>query len=297
MSAPLAVDLRGRVCLVTGASSGIGRQTAGELARLGARVVLACRSQERGERALRAITAETGNAGLELRLVDLSSRRSTGTFAEALLRDHPRLDVLVNNAGTWSTRRRESEEGVELTWATNMLGYFQLTERLLPLLKASAPSRIVNVASLLARDLDLDDVEFRRRRYRGIDAYAQSKQANRMWTWALGRRLEGTGVVANALHPGGVNTGLFLKGGGPLALAAAVWAKLFGRSVRDGADTVVWLAAAPEAAGEHAKFWIDRRAVRCRYRDRDQEERLWSLCASMADGGDAAVADAPEPRT
>jgi NAD(P)-dependent dehydrogenase (short-subunit alcohol dehydrogenase family) len=278
------IDLRGRSCLVTGASSGIGRQAARELARLGARVVMACRSRERGEQARRAIAAEVTDAQLELRIVDLSSRRSTRDFAAAFAQDHPRLDVLVNNAGTWSSRRRVTGEGVEATWATNVLGYFQLTELLRDRLAAAAPSRIVNVASLLARDLDLDDVEFRRRRYAGVSAYAQSKQANRMWTWALARRLEGTGVTANALHPGAVNTPLFSKGGGLLALGAAVWARLFGRSVREGADTAVWLAASPEAGAEHGKFWIDRRPVRCRYRDQEQEERLWRLCAQMAGG-------------
>ena len=285
MSSPVSADLRGRCCLVTGASSGIGRQAARELARLGAHVVLACRSRQRGEQARRAIAGETNGAQPELRVVDLSSRRSTREFAQTFAADHPRLDVLVNNAGTWSARRRETSEGVELTWATNMLGYFQLTELLLDRLKASAPSRIVNVASLLARDLDLDDVEFKRRRYRGVDAYAQSKQANRMWTWALARRLEGVGVTANALHPGTVSTPLFAKGGGLLALAAGVWARLFGRSVREGADTVVWLAASPEAGSEHGKLWIDRRAVRCRYRHEEQEESLWGLCTGMVASG------------
>ena len=281
MSRPLGADLRGRCCLVTGASSGIGRQTARELARLGAHVVMACRSRERGEEARRAIAAETTGAQLEVRVVDLSSRRSTREFAEAFAREQPRLDVLVNNAGTWSARRRETSEGVELTWATNVLGYFHLAELLLPRLEAAAPSRIVNVASLLARDLDLSDVEFKRRKYVGVDAYAQSKQANRMWTWALARRLEGRGVSANALHPGAVNTPLFAKGGGLLALGASLWARLFGRPVREGADTVVWLAASPEAGSEHGKFWIDRRAVRCRHRNEAQEEGLWRLCSDM----------------
>ena len=138
--------------------------------------------------------------------------------------------MLVNNAGTWLTRREETDEGIERTWATNMLGYFLLTEALRPLLARSAPARVVNVASELAHDLDLSDVEFERRPYEGVTAYAQSKQANRMWTWALARRLEGTGVTANAMHPGGVNTPLFRKGGGWKSLAAR------GLRPRDGED-------------------------------------------------------------
>jgi NAD(P)-dependent dehydrogenase (short-subunit alcohol dehydrogenase family) len=189
--------------------------------------------------------------------------------------------VLVNNAGIWSERRRETPDGIEQVWATNVLGYSLLTSLLLDPLKASTPARIVVVASQLARDLDLDDVEFRRRRYSGITAYAQSKQANRMWTWALARRLEGSGVTANAMHPGAVGTALFGKGGGPLSLLAAVWARLFAKSAAEGADTVVWLAASPDVLGVNGKFWIDRRPVRCRFSGPEQEERLWELLEKM----------------
>src|SRR5881397_549807 len=182
-----------RTCLVTGANSGIGRETA-----------------------RRDVAATTGNPAVELMIVDLSRQASIRDFARAFLDSHPELHVLVNNAGIWANRRRESPEGIEQTWATNVLGYFLLTELLLDRLRESAPARIVNVASQLARDLDLEDVEFRRRSYSGVSAYAQSKQADRMLTWALARRLEGTGVSANAMHPGGVNTPLFSKGGGLL---------------------------------------------------------------------------------
>ena len=133
----------------------------------------------------------------------------------------------------------------------------------------------------LARDLDLEDVEFRRRPYSGVRAYAQSKQADRMLTWALARRLEGTAVTANAMHPGGVNTPLFAKGGGMLAMAVSVFSKVTGKTPEEGADTVVWLAASPEVEGKSSGFWIDRRPVRCRFRDPAAEERLWALCASM----------------
>lgn len=281
MPPSIVADLQGRTCLVTGANSGIGKETARELARRGARVVLACRDAERGEAARREIVAETGNESVDLMLVDLSSQSSTRELARSLAETHPQLHVLVNNAGTWSHRRREGPEGIEMTWSTNVLGYFLLTDLLLDLLRRSAPARIVNVASQLARNLDLADVEFKRRRYRGVAAYAQSKQADRMFTWALARRLQGTKVTANAMHPGGVATPLFAKGGGIMAVAGAVYGKLFGRSPAEGADTVVWLAASPEAEGVSGKFWIDRREVRCRFRDAAAEEALWALCASM----------------
>jgi len=270
-----------RTCLVTGANSGVGRETARGLARLGHRVVLACRDPERGEAARRDIAESTGNPAVELMIVDLSRQASIRDFARAFLDAHRELHVLVNNAGIWSTRRRESAEGIEQTWAVNVLGYFLFTDLLLDRLRRSAPARIVNVASRLARDLDLEDVEFRRRPYSGVRAYAQSKQADRMLTWALARRLEGTAVTANAMHPGGVNTPLFAKGGGMLAMAVSVFSKVTGKTPEEGADTVVWLAASPEVEGKSSGFWIDRRPVRCRFRDPAAEERLWALCASM----------------
>jgi NAD(P)-dependent dehydrogenase (short-subunit alcohol dehydrogenase family) len=277
--------LAGRVCLVTGASGGIGLETARGLAAQGARVVLACRDVARGEAARREISASTGNPDLEVALVDLGSRASTRSFAGAFRERHPALHVLVNNAGVWLERRRESAEGVELTWATNMLGYAHVARELLPLLRAGAPSRMVNVASQLARNLDLGDVEFRRRPYGSVTAYAQSKQANRMWTWALARRLAGSGVTANALHPGGVRTGLFAKGGGPLSWIAPLASRLFAsKTPVEGADTVVWLASSPEVEGRSGGFYIDRREIRCRFRDEPAEERLFALCESMLGG-------------
>lgn len=270
-----------RTCVVTGANSGIGKETARALARRGDRVILACRDPHRGEAARREIAETTGNSAVELGIVDLGRQASVREFARGFLASHGELHVLVNNAGLWASRRRETPEGIEETWAVNVLGYFLLTDLLLGRLWESAPARIVNVASQLAGDLDLEDVEFRRRSYSGVSAYSQSKQADRMLTWALARRLEGTGVTANAMHPGGVNTPLFAKGGGLLGMAASVYAKVSAKTPEQGADTVAWLASDPEVEGESGEFWIDRRQVRCRFRDPAAEERLWTLCASM----------------
>lgn len=277
----LDFDLSGRTAVVTGASGGIGKEIARDLARMGAKVVLACRSPERGEAALREIQASTGNAELELLEFDASSQASIRRFAERLSARHPRLQLLVNNAGTWSQQRVEGADGIELTWATNVLGYTLTTELLLDRLRAGAPARIVNVASILARDLDLEDVEFRRRRYSGMGAYAQSKQANRMWTWALARRLHGTGITANAMHPGGVATDLFRKAGGVLGLVAGAYMRLTARTPEEGADTASWLAASPEVAGKSGGFWIDRQERRCRFRGEAGEEALVALCRRM----------------
>jgi NAD(P)-dependent dehydrogenase (short-subunit alcohol dehydrogenase family) len=278
---PIRAELSGKICLVTGATSGIGRAAAEDLARLNAHVVLGARSAERGETVRREIIASTGNAQVEVLRVDLSDRRSIREAGRALRETHLALHVLVNNAGVWLQKRQESVEGVEMTWATNVLGYFLLTQELLPALRAADKARVVNVASQFAGELDLGDVEFRRRRYAGRTAYAQSKQADRMLTWALARRLVGTSVTANAMHPGFVSTELFGKAGGWFAPVASVYARLQARRPAEGADTVVWLAASPEAEGRSGLFWIDRQERRCRFRNPEQEDALFSLCAKM----------------
>jgi NAD(P)-dependent dehydrogenase (short-subunit alcohol dehydrogenase family) len=247
-------------------------------------VVLACRDAARGDAARNAIARETGNEDVLVARVDLASQASILAFASAFSGAHPKLHVLVNNAGVWLERRQETVDGIETTWATNVLGYHLLTELLLPVLRAAAPSRIVNVVSRLAYGLDLGDVEFRRRAYRGRDAYAQSKQADRMLTWALARRLDRSGVTANAVHPGFVHTDLFHKAGGLLGTAATAWAALRGLSPEEGADTVAWLAASPEVAGRSGLFWSDRRERPCPFRGEAQEEKLLALCSAMTGG-------------
>lgn len=271
----------GRTCLVTGANSGIGLETARGLARQGARVIMACRDAERGDAARQEVAQATGNGDVRLAVFDQSLQSQVRGFAHTFAGANERLDVLVNNAGTWLSRREETDEGIERTWATNVLGYFLLTELLRPLLLRSAPARVVNVASELAHDLDLSDVEFRRRPYEGVTAYAQSKQSNRMWTWALARRLEGTGVTANAMHPGAVNTPLFRKGGGWRSLAGAAYGRVMGKTPEEGADTVVYLASSPQVEGLSGRFWADRAERSCRFRAQAGEEALWALCENM----------------
>jgi NAD(P)-dependent dehydrogenase (short-subunit alcohol dehydrogenase family) len=277
---PLGADLSGKTCLVTGASAGIGLAAARGLSRLGARVVMAVRDPEKGERARRSVAEETGGE-VETALVDLASRSSIRAFAGALAARHPRLDVLVNNAGIWSERRKVGPDGVELVWATNVLAYFRVTDLLLPLLRAAGKARVVNVASQLAGGLDLSDVQYERRPYSGQGAYAQSKQADRMLTWALARRLSGTGVAANAMHPGFVASEIFAKGGGPISRVVSLYARLRGRPPEEGAGTIVWLAASREVEGRSGLFWIERRERPCRFRGEAGEEALWDLCREM----------------
>jgi NAD(P)-dependent dehydrogenase (short-subunit alcohol dehydrogenase family) len=284
MIRPIEVNLAGKTALVTGANTGIGKEIARDLARLNAHVILACRSEERGAAALDDIARDTGNHATELRLVDVSSRASVLAFAAKLRAELPALHVLVNNAGVWLEEERASEDGLELTWATNVLGPHLLTHELLPLLaeggKEGAAARIVNVASGLARSLDLLDVQMKRRGYDGMTAFAQSKQAIRMETWALARRLENARapVTANAMHPGWVATELACRQNGVKSLALCTASRFFARTPAHGADTASWLVAARQLEGVSGRFFVDRAERECCFRDEAAEDALWTLC-------------------
>ncbi|HUO67657.1 MAG TPA: SDR family oxidoreductase [Gammaproteobacteria bacterium] len=276
------MSIEGKVVLVTGPTAGIGREIARALARQGADLVLGCRDLERGRRVAEELRALPAAGGIEVMQVDTSSRRSIREFANAFRAARPRLDVLVNNAGISQGERKTSVDGLELTFATNVLGYFLLTNELLPVLRAAAPARIVSVASAFASDLDLDDLQFERRDYDGMKAYAQSKACNRLWTWALARRLAGTGVTANAMTPGFV-PGTELSRDMPPSIRA-MFSTRSGRTPAEGADTAVWLASSPDLDGVTGKFFADRRERPCEFRDEADEERLWSICERLTAG-------------
>jgi NAD(P)-dependent dehydrogenase (short-subunit alcohol dehydrogenase family) len=274
---PFAVDLSGQVALVTGANRGMGKETARELARMGAEVILGCRSSASGEAAAHEIMATTGNQGVTAMEVDLSSLASVRAFACAFQARSPTLDVLVHNAAASLRTRALTSEGFERQWATNVLGPHLLTRLLLPALAASGHGRIVTVSTLAAGGLDLADPQYEHRPYSGIGAYRATKQASRMLTWALVARLEHAPVTANALNPGYVLTDLTRNVGGPLKVVVML-TSFWAQTALDGADTAIWLAASPEVAGVTGKFWSKRREVRCRFRDDTAAvEQLWTL--------------------
>ena len=256
------------LCLVTGANTGIGFEIARGLERTGARVVLACRNHAKGEAARSIIASEFKNTNTELLVVDLASQQSIRAATREFSEKYDSLDVLVNNAATSSPTRQVSPEGIELTFATNVLGYHLLTALLLESLKRAPAARIVNLASMMAYGLDPTDIQFAKRPYNGATAYAQSKQANRILTWALARRLAGTTVTANAMSPGAVDT--------PLLHAMAPG--IAGRTPAQGADTAIWLATSPELSGVNGRFYSDRHEHPCEFRDPATEDALWSLC-------------------
>jgi len=280
MAKPIDADLAGKVAIVTGANTGIGKEVARNLGRFGARVVMACRNQERADRAMHELASDVGDQ-FEVGLVDLSSQKSIRDFAAGIGERHDRLDILVNNAGIWPTERQLSVDGVELTWATNVLGYFLLTNELLELLKASAPARVVNIASAFAGALDLTDPQFETRPFKGSRAYSQSKQANRMLTWTLAERMEEADVTANAVHPGGVGTELGRDHKGIFGFLMNTYFRFLAKSASNGADTATWLAASPEVDGGSGKFWANRKSKRRAHYDVTAMKSLWDMCERM----------------
>ncbi|MGH7899542.1 MAG: SDR family oxidoreductase [Candidatus Binatia bacterium] len=276
-------SLRDKTCMITGATSGIGRAAAIEIARLGARLIVVGRDRERGEAALREIRDRSGNGDVELLLADLSSQQSIRALAgELLARDRP-LHVLVNNAGIFALRRSLTVDGIESVFAVNHLGYFLLTNLLLDRLKRSAPARIVNVASDAHAwgAIDFDDLGGERR-YGWMRIYGRSKLANILFTYELARRLAGSGVTVNCLHPGAVATRLGAQNG---AIARFLIGLLrpFLRMPEAGADTIVHLAASPELDGVTGKYFVDRREGRSSRESRDGAvaRRLWEVSAEM----------------
>ena len=276
-------QMTGKTCLVTGATSGIGRVTALELAHMGANVVIAGRNKARCAATAIDIREQTRNPAVEYLTADLSSQEQVRRLAEEFKESHQRLDVLVNNAGAFQMGRRDSADGIEMTFALNHLSYFLLTNLLLEVLCASAPARVVNVASVAHQkaSLNVDDVHDPRR-YVGFRAYSRSKLCNVLFTYELARRLEGTGVTANTLHPGLVATN-FLANNGPFGRFLNFLLRIKGISVEDGAKTTLFAAASPLMEGVSGEYLVKKQPARASKRSRDEAlaAQLWDLSARL----------------
>jgi NAD(P)-dependent dehydrogenase (short-subunit alcohol dehydrogenase family) len=279
-------SLRGRVCLVTGATSGIGKATAHALAAMGANVVLVGRDPQKGEATVQEIRQTTANDEVELLLADLSSQASIRQLADQVLAEHARLHVLVNCAGAFFRDRRVTIDGLEMTFALNHLAYFLLTTLLLHLLQESAPARVVNVTSGAHSTgrIDFEDLQGERG-YRGQAAYNQSKLANVLFTHELARRLDGTGVTVNCVHPGVVDTN-FGRQNQPLLwrLVISIVAP-FMRSLEKGAETVVYLSSDPELETVTGKYFHDLKPKRSSKLSCDEAVagRLWQVSEELTD--------------
>jgi retinol dehydrogenase-12 len=285
--------IRHRVVLLTGATDGIGRVAARELADRGARVVIVGRNRRKTERTVEEIVGATGNSDVDFMLADLSSQEAIRGLAREFRERYDRLDVLINNAGDFFIRRQESVDGIEMTFALNHLAYFLLTNLLLDLIINNAPARIINVSSAAHRraEIKLDDVEAEEG-YSGWQAYGESKLANVLFTYELARRLEGTGVTANALHPGFVATNLGADNFGFLGSLVRKIINLRGISPEKGAQTIVYLAASPEVQGVSGEYFVKQKPVETSPVTYDEAlaTALWEISAEMTDLDEAAVA-------
>jgi NAD(P)-dependent dehydrogenase (short-subunit alcohol dehydrogenase family) len=278
----MAIDQE-TVALVTGATNGIGYVTARGLAERGATVVLVARNSERADASVARIKQQTGNQSVEYLLADLSSQAQVRRVAEDFARRHDRLHILVNNAGALFWTRQRTVDGLEMTFAVNHLAPFLLTNLLLPAIQRGAPARIVTVASAAhaGATIPFDDLQNARGRYSPLRAYGRSKLANILFTYELARRLEGTEVTANAVHPGFVGTG-FGKGG-PLSSLVMNLVRPFTLSPEQGAQTSLYVATSPEVAGVSGKYFVDRKPVRSSPASYDEAtaRRLWQVSEDL----------------
>ncbi|HWL89163.1 MAG TPA: SDR family oxidoreductase [Polyangiaceae bacterium] len=284
------VDASNKVVLVTGANSGIGLEASVKLARTGATLVLVGRNPEKVQAAVEEVTrrasqdASSGSAGRVTSLLcDFSSQASIRELADAFRKDHARLDILVNNAGSVSPTRQVTVDGFEQTFAVNHLGYFLLTTLLLDLLKASAPARIVNVSSVghTRGTMDFDDLQMEKD-YNVMRAYGRSKLGNVLFTRELAKRLEGTGVIVNCLHPGTVRTSIWDHAPWYTKPLLAV-GKLFMISAEEGGDTIVYLATSPEVEGKTGGYYEKNRLIDPAPLAKDEAlaKKLWDVSNTL----------------
>ena len=302
--------MNGKTCLITGATSGIGKAAAMQLGQLGANLVLVARNPQKAAATMEQVRQQTGNQQVEFLLADLSSQQEVRRLAEDFKARYERLDVLVNNAGAVMISHQQSVDGIEMTFALNHLSYFLLTNLLMDVLKSSSPSRIVNVSSDSHRDavLDFQDLQYQGR-YRGFQAYGRSKLANLLFTYELARRLTGTGVTANCLHPGLVATNL-MADNGVTGRVMNVFFRVFGRSSDRGAQTVTYLASSSRMEDVSGRYYVDEEAALSSQASYDEEaaRMLWQVSEELtglettvpendtedSEGGDAEPLEAPD---
>ena len=281
-------QMKGKTVIVTGGNNGIGLETAVGLSTLGAHVVITARNQAKGEAALADIKDRSGNDSVQLMLADFASLSSIRDFAADFKKNHDRLDVLVNNAGGLNTSRSETQDGFETTFGVNHLGYFLVTNLLLDTLKASTPARVVSVSSrahVRRKGMNFDDLNSEQS-YGGMGVYGDSKLANVLFTYELARRLEGSSVTANCLHPGVVRSGFGQNNGGLISLlfkSAYTLMTPLTKSNAQGAATSIYLASSPEVEGVTGKYFADSKETPSNPASHDKEaaKRLWEISEQM----------------
>jgi NAD(P)-dependent dehydrogenase (short-subunit alcohol dehydrogenase family) len=277
-------NMNGKVCLVTGATAGIGQATALLLAQQGATVVGVGRNPAKNEFSTQMIKEKTGNWAVEYLLADLSSQKEIRTLAQQFLANYDRLDVLINNAGATFGERMESVDGIEMTFALNHLGYFLLTNLLQEILEASAPSRVINVSSSLHKlgKLNFDDIPFKDG-YARSKAYQRSKLANIAFTYEMAQRFSNQKVTVNAMNPGLVATNVSQSAGGISAKMKGLVDKIAGLTPEEGAQTIIYLATSPEVTGVTGRYFVKEKSIPSSKMSYDLEfcRRLWALSDSL----------------
>lgn len=277
-------DMQGKVCLVTGATAGIGQATALLLARRGATVVGIGRNPAKNDTSTQMIQTETGNPSVEYLLADLSSQKEIRDVAQQFQTKYERLDVLINNAGATFAKQQKSVDGIEMTLALNHLGYFLLTNLLLDSLKASAPARVINVSSSLHKlgKIRFDDIPLNHG-YSRAKAYQRSKLANIVFTYELARRLCNQEVTVNAMNPGLVATNVGNSAGGSAEKMKGFVDKIAGMTPEEGAQTIIYMATAPELLGVSGRYFVKETSIPSSKRSYDLElgRQLWALSESL----------------
>jgi len=273
--------MEGKICMITGANSGIGKATALGLAEMGAKIVMVCRNKERGETAQQEITGKTGNKNIDLLVCDLSSQEQIHKLVSEFKQKYQNLHVLINNAGIVLSKRQLSIDGIEMNFAVNYLAPFLLTNLLIDVLKKSAPSRIINVSSGVHKmaSMDFDDLQGENKKYGAFKNYGVSKLAITLFTYELSRRLEGTGVTVNAIHPGVVRSNL----GRDQPAFSRAFQKTFFKSPKKGAATSIYLASSPDVEGITGKYFVSKEPKRSSDESYNEEyaKRLWEISAEM----------------
>jgi NAD(P)-dependent dehydrogenase (short-subunit alcohol dehydrogenase family) len=275
------MSMEGKICMITGANSGIGKATAIGLAKMNATLVIVCRNKERGGPALREIIEKTGNNKVDLLLCDLSSLESVRNLVNEFKNKYQNLHVLINNAGVMLSKRVSSVDGFEMNFVVNHLAPFLLTNLLLDILKKSAPSRIINVASAAHKygTIDFEDLQGEHKKHRFMGLYGDSKLALMLTSYEFSRRLEGTRVTLNMVHPGVVNTNLGVDRSKPKKGIV----RRFFKKPEKGAETSIYLASSPEVEGITGKYFINKKEQKSSEESYNETiaKKLWDISIEM----------------
>jgi len=280
--------MKDKIVLITGANSGIGKETTRALAKKGATIIMACRHLEKAEPVCEMIQTESKNPNIEVMKLDLASLKSVRNFTQEFKARYQKLNVLINNAGVFCMKREETEEGFELTMGVNHLGHFLLTYELLPILEKTPEARIINLSSdaHFSGDLDLDDLHFKRRKYSGFKAYGASRLATVFFTQELAERLKEKNITVNSLHPGHVDTNMWDLWGAQRRWYQSLLSgmmKLFLISAEEGAQTSIYLASSGEVKGITGKYFAKKKikAASEKCSDIKLQKELWQLSEQL----------------